>query len=129
MSPKLIGYWVVTSLFAFALTGSGVADLVLVEDIVKAMDHLGYPLALPRILGFWKVAGVLAVLVPGMPLLKEWAYAGFFFALTGAAASHLAIGDGLGEAAPPLVLATLGGLSWALRPAGRALPGANPLGA
>ncbi|MEQ1571851.1 MAG: DoxX family protein [Myxococcota bacterium] len=129
MAPKTIGFWIVTGLFAVALTGSGLADLVVADAIREAMGHLGYPEYFARILGFWKVAGVIAILVPGFPLVKEWAYAGFFFALTGAAASHLFAGDGLGGAVAPLVLLTLGAASWVLRSEARAVPAARVLAA
>jgi len=85
------------------------------------MQHLGYPDYFARILGAWKVLGVLALLAPALPRLKEWAYAGFFFNLTGAALSHLAVGDGIEGAAAPLVLLAIGLLSWATAPASRQL--------
>ncbi|MEQ1502845.1 MAG: DoxX family protein [Myxococcota bacterium] len=122
MNNKLIGYWAVTGLFALALTGSGLGDLTRAAPIVEGLTHLGYPWYFPLILGFWKVLGVVGILAPGFPRVKEWAYAGFFFALTGAAASHLFAGDGLGGAVAPLVLLGLGIGSYALRPADRALP-------
>jgi hypothetical protein len=85
------------------------------------MTHLGYPLLLLPILGAWKLAGAIAVAVPGFPRLKEWAYAGFFFNYTGAGMSHLLHGDGPDRWVGPFVFAafTLG--SWALRPAERRL--------
>ncbi len=88
----------------------------------EAMVLLGYPLYFFHILGFWKVLGAIAILVPRFPRLKEWAYAGIFFDLTGAAASCVAVG-GSGPYAfhvlAPLVLAALAIASWALRPASR----------
>jgi hypothetical protein len=88
----------------------------------EAMVLLGYPLYFFHILGFWKVLGAIAILVPRFPRLKEWAYAGIFFDLTGAAASCVAVG-GYGPYAfhvlAPLVLAALAIASWALRPASR----------
>ncbi|MCB9677240.1 MAG: DoxX family protein [Alphaproteobacteria bacterium] len=121
MDTKTVGYWIATGLFAFALGSSGVMDLVLAEPLVEAMTHLGYPLYFVQILGFWKVLGVIALLAPGFPRLKEWAYAGFFFDLSGAVVSHLVMGDGLGGALAPFVLLAIGAASYALRPAGRAL--------
>jgi hypothetical protein len=116
---RSVGYWLTTGLFALALTGSGLADLVLAAPIQEGMVHLGYPAYFPLILGTWKVLGVVALVAPALPRLKEWAYAGFFFALTGAAASHLLAGDGLGGAMAPLVLLAIGAASWALRPEAR----------
>ncbi|MCB9685598.1 MAG: DoxX family protein [Alphaproteobacteria bacterium] len=114
MNPKIAGYWAATGLFVFALGASGVMDLVLPPMLAESMQHLGYPDYFARILGVWKVLGVLALLAPGTRRLKEWAYAGFFFDLSGAAASHLISGDGMGGAGAPLVLLLLGAASWAL---------------
>ncbi|MCA9572230.1 MAG: DoxX family protein [Myxococcales bacterium] len=121
MNPKIAGYWMATGLFAFALAGSGVMDLVLPPMLAEGMQHLGYPDYFVRILGVWKLLGVLALLAPGTRRLKEWAYAGFFFDLSGAVVSHLVMGDGLGGALAPFVLLAIGAASYALRPAGRAL--------
>jgi uncharacterized membrane protein HdeD (DUF308 family) len=71
------------------------------------------------ILGIWKILGVLAVLVPKFTLLKEWAYAGFFFVMTGAISSHIAISDPVNEIWPSLLLLILTAISWYFRPAGR----------
>lgn len=114
-------YFATLALFALAMTGSGVMDLLLPADMAAAMSHLGYPMYFVRILGVWKLLGVLAIVSPGHPRLKEWAYAGFAFDLSGAAVSHLAAGDGMGKALIPLFLLGVGVVSWALRPAGRKL--------
>jgi hypothetical protein len=119
MQARKIGYWSVTALFAFALGGSGIADLVHAPAIVEGFGVLGYPEYLMDILGVWKLLGMVALLAPGFPRLKEWAYAGFFFHLTGALASHLFTGDT--AIAPLLVLLALGVASWALRPEDRVL--------
>jgi uncharacterized membrane protein YphA (DoxX/SURF4 family) len=119
MTARSIGYWSVTALFALALAGSGLGDLAQAPQIVEGVTHLGYPLYLVTLLGIWKVLGVLAILAPGLPRLKEWAYAGFAFQLTGAAFSHLAAGEG--SPIPPLALLALGVASWALRPETRVL--------
>lgn len=121
MEPKTIGYWATTGLFALAITGAGIADVMLTPDMAAAMEHLGYPGYFARILGTWKILGALALVAPAFPRLKEWAYAGFFFNLTGAAISHLAVGDGLAGAAPPLVLGLLATASYLLRPDALAL--------
>jgi hypothetical protein len=128
MKAKLIIYWVTTTLIALETLAGGVVDLAhgrttvfsgpLVVDVVT---HLGYPVYLLTILGPWKLAGAIVLLVPGFPRLKEWAYAGIIFELTGAIASWLAIGDKTGQFIAPLVLAVLAMTSWALRPPSRTL--------
>lgn len=110
-------YWTATGLSALALAGIGAADLGRAPQMVEGLAHLGYPAYFASILGAWKVGGALVLLTPGLPRLKEWAYAGIFFTLTGAAASHLASGDSLSHALAPLVLLSLVLTSWALRPA------------
>jgi len=122
MKTRALPYWITTGLFALPLTFSGLSGLSRAPQMVAGMQHLGYPTYFLSILGTWKLLGVVALLVPGFPRLKEWAYAGFTFSLTGAAASHLASGDGLGGALPPVVLLGLLLASWSLRPAARRLP-------
>lgn len=85
---------------------------------LDSIEHLGYPVYLLTILGFWKILGVIIILIPRFPLLKEWAYAGFFFVMTGAALSHIAIGD-WNEIFPSMLLLVLTLLSWYFRPADR----------
>jgi hypothetical protein len=89
------------------------------KDEVDMMAHLGYPLYFLTILGVWKMLGVVAVLIPKFPLLKEWAYAGFFFAMSGAVFSHLACGDSAKEFFGPILLLILTVVSWYFRPADR----------
>jgi hypothetical protein len=84
-----------------------------------SITHLGYPIYFLTILGIWKILGVITVLIPKFPLLKEWAYAGFFFAMSGAIISHLAIGNPVKEIFPSLLLLILTVISWYFRPAGR----------
>ena len=86
---------------------------------VYGITHLGYPIYLLTILGIWKILGVVAVLIPKFPLLKEWAYAGFFFAMSGAVFSHIALGDSVNEIFPSLLLLILTLVSWYFRPADR----------
>ena len=118
---KTISYWVVTGLVVLVFAGSGVANLVPVPHIAEAMAHLGYPAYFLTVLGTWKVLGALAIIVPGFPRLKEWAYAGMMFDVTGAAASRAALGDGVDMVLAPLFIAGLVFASWALRPEGRVL--------
>lgn len=120
-------FWLVTGLLAFGMFGGGLAQLLHAQFNVDGMRHLGYPLYVLSIVGAWKIIGVLVILLPGWPLAKEWAYAGFFFLLTGAVCSHLASGDGLGGALAPLVFAGLTVASWYLRPASRRLRPASVL--
>lgn len=118
---KKIGYWVVTVLVALPLLGSGFANLTLQPPIVESMAHLGYPEWFPRILGTWKLLAVVALLAPGFPKVKEWAYAGITFAMSGAFASHLFAGDGFGQSVAPLVVLGFALASYALRPESRRL--------
>ncbi|HWZ92418.1 MAG TPA: DoxX family protein [Polyangiaceae bacterium] len=117
---KLIGYWVTTGLFAAAFLASGVAEVSAAPAVVQVMRALGYPLYFLTILGVWKILGAAALLAPGLPRLKEWAYAGIFFDLTGAAFSHASSGDPAGKVVMPVVFLLLAAASWALRPAARA---------
>ena len=117
---RLIGYWVTTGLFAAAFLASGVAEVTGAPAVVAAMRPLGYPLYFLTILGVWKILGAVALLAPRLPRLKEWAYAGIFFDLTGAAFSHASSGDPAGKVATPLVFLLLAAASWALRPPARA---------
>jgi uncharacterized membrane protein YphA (DoxX/SURF4 family) len=86
---------------------------------VDSITHLGYPVYLLTILGIWKILGVAAILIPRFPLLKEWAYAGLFFAMTGAIFSHIAVGNPALEIFPALLLLILTVVSWYSRPADR----------
>lgn len=118
---KRIAYWVSTGLLTFGMLSGGIAQLIRAEVNVDGIVHLGYPLYFMTILGTWKILGVIALLIPGYSLLKEWAYAGFFFAMTGAVTSHLIVGDGPSRFLAPLFFAVLIILSWYLRPNDRLL--------
>lgn len=120
---KTIVYWGATALTALAFFTGGLADLTRGPAMVAAMAHLGYPGYFLLILGTWKVLGALAILAPRLPRLKEWAYAGMAFDLTGAALSHASVGDAFAKVLVPLVILGFVAASWALRPAtsGRAL--------
>jgi hypothetical protein len=122
---RAIAYWVATLLVAFAFGSGGAADVMRIPAVVEGMTHLGYPVYFCVILGVWKMLGALALLIPGTPRLKEWAYAGTVFDLTGAAASHFAVGDDAAKLVAPIVLTLLALASWALRPATRRLAGAS----
>lgn len=118
-----IVYWITTGLIAFFIGGGGAAQLAQYwAHPHSVVPVLGYPMYFFAILGFWKVLGAIAILAPRYPRLKEWAYAGIFFDLTGAAASCAASG-GYGAYAfhvlAPLILTVILVISWALRPEGR----------
>ena len=121
MSKRVIGYWIVTALFCLAMTGSGTMNLIRAEPMRESLSALGYPEYLMTILGVAKLLGVIALLMPGTALLKEWAYAGFTFDLLGASASHGLNGDPVGEAIVPLVVLIIAITSYWLRPATRRL--------
>ncbi len=86
-------YWIATGLLAFGMLQSGIFAVLRTKQWVDLVVGLGYPIYFLTILGIWKILGVIAILIPRFKLLKEWAYAGFFFAMTGAFASHLESGD------------------------------------
>ncbi len=118
-------YWVATLWLALGMVSTGMVQLVKMKEEVDNFSSLGYPMYLMTIIGSWKVLGVVVVLMPKFPLLKEWAYAGFFFAMTGAVISHLISGHGAKEIFGPMLLLVLTVISWYFRPADRKLTLAN----
>lgn len=114
----LIGYWLVTGLLTAELLTGGTWDVVRTRHVVEVVTRLGYPAYILTILGVWKLLAVPALLAPRLPLLKEWAYAGVFFEMTGAAVSHMARGGGP-EVVVGLMTAALAVASWWLRPESR----------
>ena len=114
-------YWTATVILALFMFVGGLAQIFRQKDNVDGIIHLGYPLYFMTILGVWKVLGVITILLPRFPLVKEWAYAGFFFAMTGAVISHIASGDQFSHFIAPLVFAILTVVSWYFRPAVRRL--------
>ena len=124
MNAKNVAYWTTTVLLAFFMSGGIVQILQFKNNPHGVVPQLGYPMYFFAILGFWKVLGAVAILVPRFPRLKEWAYAGIFFDLTGAAASCAAVG-GYGaygfHVIAPLIITALMVTSWALRPESRVL--------
>ena len=121
MNARAMGYWICTVLIALSFLSGGVVYLLRVPEVVAGVTQLGYPVYFVTILGVWKLLGGAAVLLPRWPLVKEWAYAGMIFDLTGAAASSAAAGAGLRHVIVPLVIAGLVVASWALRPESRRL--------
>jgi hypothetical protein len=111
-----IAYWAATSFAAVALSAAGAAELLRLPAIMESLAHLGYPSYVATILGTWLLLGSAAILAPGLSRVKEWAYAGMFFTLTGAALSHAASGDPVGRILVPLLVLSAVVVSWALRP-------------
>ena len=101
------------------MLSTGTAQLLRLDDVVNSMTRLHYPLYVLTLLGIWKILGTAAVLVPKLPLLKEWAYAGVSFAMSGAVFSHLAAGSAASDLFGPSLLLVLTGVSWYFRPADR----------
>ena len=118
-------YWIVTIWLALGMVSTGIVQLLQVKEEVALFTRLGYPAYLLTMLAVWKFLGVVAVLIPKFPLLKEWAYAGFFFAMSGAVFSHLALNDGAAEYFGPGLLIVLTVVSWYFRPASRKLVSLN----
>jgi len=113
-------YWVATALLAIGMLQSGIFAVLRNDQWVKIMTDLGYPLYFLTLLGVWKILGVIAILIPKFKLLKEWAYAGFFFAMTGALISHLAVDDyAVKSILGPVFQAIFVVVSWYFRPASR----------
>ena len=123
MKLKSISYWVVTGMVAFFIGSGGAAELLGVPGTVQGLVQLGYPAYFATIIGFWKLMGAIAILVPRFPRLKEWAYAGIFFNMTGAAATSMFTHSATWHLIVELVLAALTVASWALRPSSRRLEG------
>ena len=112
-------YWTSTLWLSLGMVSSGIVQIIQTKETVEELVKLGYPMYFFTLLGIWKILGVIAILSPKFPLVKEWAYAGFFFAMSGAIFSHIANADTLGEIFPPLLLISLTIISWSLRPADR----------
>lgn len=129
---KSIVYWTMTILVAFPIGSGGVGQIAqYAANPHGTVPVLLYPLYFFAILGVWKVLGAIAILVPRYPLLKEWAYAGIFFDLTGAAAS-CAMSGGYGaygfHIIAPLIITGFTVASWALRPPSRKIDVLLPSG-
>lgn len=118
-------YWIATIWLALGMVSTGAVQLLKEKKEVDAITHLGYPVYFLTILGVWKILGVIAVLIPKFAVIKEWAYAGFFFAMSGAILSHITLGDSVNEIFPSLLLLVLTVVSWYFRPADRKTISAN----
>ncbi|MEP2772976.1 MAG: DoxX family protein [Fulvivirga sp.] len=109
-------YWVATIWLSLGMLSTGIVQIISMEEEVDKMAQLGYPAYFLIIIGVWKLLGVLVVLLPKFPVLKEWAYAGFFFVMSGAIVSHLVNGDDVIELFGPTLLLILTIVSWLYRP-------------
>jgi hypothetical protein len=118
-------YWVATIWLSLGMVSTGMVQLIKMEEEVAKMTQLGYPSYIMTILGTWKILGTVAVLIPKFPLLKEWAYAGFFFNMSGAVVSHLVSGSEPKELFGPMLLLVLTVVSWYFRPADRKIISVN----
>ncbi|MEI2673158.1 MAG: DoxX family protein [Chitinophagaceae bacterium] len=114
-------YWISTLWLSLGMASTGIVQCMQKELEVTFITGLGYPAYLLIIIGIWKLLGVIVVLAPKLPLMKEWAYAGFFFVMSGALFSHLAVNNGIKEIAPALLLLVLTIVSWLFRPTNRKL--------
>ena len=115
-------YWIATIWLALGMLSTGTVQLFKEKagsGGVDSVTHLGYPVYFLTILGVWKILGVVALLIPKFPLVKEWTYAGFFFAMSGAIISHIALGNSINEIFPSLLLLILTLVSWYFRPEDR----------
>ncbi|MGP8216949.1 MAG: DoxX family protein [Bacteroidia bacterium] len=94
MKATNITYWVSTVLFALFIIGTSIPDVISNPDAIKIVTtHLGYPAYFIPFIGVAKILGGIALLIPGFPRIKEWAYAGLTFDLIAATYSSIAVGD------------------------------------
>lgn len=112
-------YWMATIFLSIGMLAGGIQQMLQIGGYNEIVSNLGYPLYFLSIIGVWKILGVIAILIPKYQLLKEWAYAGFFFVMSGAFISHLAVGQAFTEVIPSLTLLIVIVLSWYFRPADR----------
>lgn len=124
MRNKII-YWIATGWLALGMLSTGIVQLLKVKEEVEKITQLGYPGYFLTIIGIWKILGVIAILIPKFPVVKEWAYAGFFFAMSGAVFSHVAGNDPAKEFFGPILLLILTVISWYYRPADRKIYAVN----
>jgi hypothetical protein len=118
-------YWIATILIVLGMLPGGVGQIFHAKWALDLFHRLGYPDCMANIIGTWKVLGCIVLLIPKFPLIKEWAYAGLFFAMSGALYSHIASGDTTANTASALVLLILVVVSWYFRPADRRIISVN----
>lgn len=114
-------YWVATLWLCLGMVSTSIVQIIGMKEETEKMQVLGYPMYFLTIIGLWKMLGVITVLSPKLPLLKEWAYAGFFFITSGAVVSHLVVGSNPNDLFGPSLLLVLSVLSWYFRPVNRKL--------
>ncbi|MHB1050726.1 MAG: DoxX family protein [Bacteroidota bacterium] len=114
-------YWIATLWLSLGMVSTGIVQIIHMKEEVERMAALGYPAYFLTIIGTWKMLGVVAVLLPKFPLIKEWAYAGFFFLMSGAILTHLAVDSTMFEYFGPSLLLVLTVISWYYRPNERKL--------
>lgn len=119
-------YWIATIWLALGMLSSGIVQLLNVKTETDFITQLGYPIYFLTLLGVWKILGVVALFMPTFRFLKEWAYAGFFFAMSGAVFSHIASGSAANDIFPSLLLLFLTMVSWYFRPANQKIISAHP---
>ena len=112
-------YWIATIWLSVAMLASGLQQIFHTKSFVDIIVPLGYPIYFLPILGVWKILGVITILIPKFGLVKEWAYAGFFFIMLGAVFSHIASGDSIIKLLPSLILLIMTVVSWYFRHADR----------
>lgn len=117
-------YWIATAWLSLGMFATGLGQILKSHSGpagTDSLNHLGYPMYFLTLLGIAKISGVLVVLAPKLPLLKEWAYAGFTFMMLGAIYSHIAVDYSFVAIIPALWLLILAAISWWLRPASRSI--------
>jgi len=114
-------YWIATLWLALGMASTGSVQLMRMPEDLALMSRIGFPAYFLTIIGIWKLLGVVAVLMPKFPLLKEWAYAGFFFSMSGAVFCHIASGSAALDFFGPILLIVLTVTSWYFRPVERKL--------
>jgi hypothetical protein len=112
-------YWFFTCWLALGMVSTGIVQLIRMPEEVANFTALGFPIYLMTLIGIWKLLGTAAILAPRLPLLKEWAYAGFFFTMSGAIVSRAMVGGSVKEMAPAILMLILIAVSWYFRPADR----------
>ncbi len=108
MKKTKIAYWIFTGLFSFVMLGSAIPDILIMPEAVQGFKEMGYPAYLIPFLGWAKLLGVVAILIPGFPRIKEWAYAGLFIDLAGATYSVSSSGKSIANWVPMLVIIGIG---------------------
>lgn len=116
---KNIFYWIFTIWMSLGMVSSAIVQLLGTKEEMILFKSLEYPAYLMILLGVWKIIGVIVALAPKLPVLKEWAYAGFVFAMSGALFSHIVCKHPFNEVFPSVLLLVLTALSWYLRPESR----------